>query len=36
MHCRPCLDLLMLQVATAKIHFEEQVLVTGNKQKQVG
>jgi len=26
----------MLQVATAKIHFEEQVLVTGNKQKQVG
>ncbi len=36
MHCRPCLDLLMLQVATAKIHFEEQVLVTVNKQKQAG
>ncbi len=31
-YCLPCLVLLELLVATAKIHFEEQALVAGTKQ----
>jgi hypothetical protein len=32
MACLPCFALLVLLVATAKIHFEEQVLVAVTKQ----